>query len=201
MKTPHPRNFAMGKSFEAVVISLKNESDRGTVVLAVAWLDEALTRILSAYLKPINSSKDNFLQPGRALGDFGTKIILAERLNLINAYVAGSLTTCRTLRNDFAHMASDLSFETPSVKDRVAHLFTLNEDIINAMSATLKEANLLHGYGEDTHINKMKEKFGTKDLFRFVCGFISSGLSGIEYGLKQSNPEYDKELLSKISNS
>lgn len=199
MSTQHPRNIAMGEAFKAIATSLNDESDRGTVVLAVAWLDEALTKILSAYFKPISSRKDNLFSPGQPIGDFGTKISIAERLNLINANLVSSLTICRKLRNDFAHIASDLSLATPSVQDRVFQLFKLNEEIINAMGETLTDSALMNGTDDTGHISikVMHERFGTKRLFQYVCGFINSGLAGLEYGLQRSNPTYDSNKLDR----
>lgn len=186
----HPRNVAMANGFESVVTALRHESDRGSVVLAVAWLDESLTRIIKKLLK--TADNETLLKPGQPLGDFGTKIILAERLQLINPTLVNSLNICRKLRNDFAHLSSNLSFETPQVKDRVDYLFTLNDLIISAMGETLSEAGLKLEGSKDNKISvkEMHQKLGTKQLFNYTCGFINSGLASIEFDTQQTTPMF-----------
>lgn len=185
-----PRNVAMGNGFQSIVTALKDESDRGTVVLAAAWLDESLTNIIKKLLKP--ADKEDLLNPGKALGDFGTKILIAERLKLINPTLVKSLTICRRLRNDFAHLSSNLSFSTPNVKDRVEVLFQINESLISVMGSTLLEAEMSFPGVENGELSakKMHEVFGTRQLFHYTCGFINSGLAAIEFDTKEINSSF-----------
>lgn len=186
---PIPRNIAMGNGFRDVVTALRDESDRGTIVLAASWLDESLTNIIKKLLKP--SEKEDLLSPGKALGDFGTKIMLADRLKLINPNLVKCLTICRKLRNDFAHLSSELSFSTPSVKDRVENLFTLNESIISTMGEVLLSsgAAILEN-NEKLSTKLMHETFGTKLLFHYTCGFINGGLAAILVDTEEINPSF-----------
>lgn len=192
MTAPHPRNVVMAEGFKAVAVSLMKESDRGTVVLAAAWLDESLTKIITKFLKPMSSSKENLLKPGKAIGDFGTKILLADRLQLIAPNLIQSLDLCRKLRNDFAHLSSDLTFETQNVKDRVQELFHLNENLLVTMGEVLTDAGMKIG-AKDKEVDmvtakQMLETFGSKLLFQYTCGFINSALATIEYDIKQHTP-------------
>lgn len=201
MKPPHPRNVAMGEGFKAVAESLNKESDRGTVVLAAAWLDVSLTKIIAKFLRPLTQSKENLLKAGQPIGDFGTKIILANRLSLITPNLTSSLTLCRKLRNDFAHLSSDLSFETPHVKDRVNELFNLNEDLIIAMGKSLISAGLIAGIDGSTKItaDHMMEAFGPKRLFQFTCGFINTGLAIIEFDISPCQSQFKGDSNNKTA--
>lgn len=195
MDKPATRNHAMAEGFRAIVTSLQDESDRGTVVLASAWLDEALTRIISKFFKPVSKNGEKLLRTGQPLGDFGAKIVLADRLGLVNKNMIESLTACRKLRNDFAHLSTDLSFSTPEVKDRVEHLFKLNEDMLSVMGQVLKDAGMPIGAGDSTQVTgeHMLKKFGHKQVFHYTCGFINSGLAAYEHDVKPSDPQFDGE--------
>lgn len=192
MTAPRPRTIVMAEGFEAVAVSLMNESDRGTVVLAVAWLDESLTRIITKFLKPTSNSKENLLNPGQPIGDFGTKILLADRLQLIAPNLTQSLSLCRKLRNDFAHISSELTFDTQHVKDRVHELFRLNEDLLVTMGEVLTKSGMKIGADDKESdvvtAKQMLETFGSKILFQHICGFINSALATIEYDIKQHPP-------------
>lgn len=193
MSAPNPRSIAMANGFKAVVESLKQESERGTIVLAAAWLDESLTKIISKYLKPITASKETLLKAGQPLGDFGTKILLADRLNLVHPSLISSLSLCRKLRNEFAHLSSDLSFNTPHVKDRVDLLFHLNEDLLTTMGSTLVEAGMIIDMKNPESISAkdMLGAFGPKQLFHYTCGLINSALAVIEYDIEPSKPMFE----------
>lgn len=193
MESTKARTVAMAEGFRSVVEALKEESDRGTVVLAAAWLDESLTRIIAKFLKPVSPVDEKLLKAGQPIGDLGTKIILAERLNLVHPDLLSSLSLMRKLRNDFAHLSSHLSFPTPNVKDRVSELFKRNEDLLLSMAETLIEAGMLAGPGKSGTITAkdMEEAFGSKQLFHYTCGFLNSALAIIEYDLKPSEPQFE----------
>ena len=186
------RNVTMGLAFRKIVESLKDESDRGSVVLAAAWLDESLTRIIAKFLKPVSGNKENLLKAGQPIGDFGTRIVLADRLNLIHPNLIQSLTICRRLRNDFAHLSSDLSFSTASVKDRVEQLFKLNESILVSMGQVLEDVGML-GPAAKTAITAtdMLHAFGHKQLFHYTSGFMNAALAVIEHDIYPNEALFD----------
>jgi DNA-binding MltR family transcriptional regulator len=195
MTSVNTRNVAMAEGFKRVTISLKDETDRGSVVLAAAWLDESLTKIITKFFKPVSANNENLLRPGQPLGDFGTKIKLSDRLRLITPDLISSLTLCRRLRNQFAHLSSDLSFNTPDVKDRVNELFRLNDDLIIVMGETLQNAGMTIKLGstEKLTVADMHETFGTKQLFHYTCGFINAALAVIEYDIQPSEAQFSTE--------
>ncbi|QKK98381.1 hypothetical protein GEV38_21505 [Pseudomonas sp. 13159349] len=180
------RNAAMGTAFRAVAQALKHETDRGTVVLATAWLDESLTKVLQKFMPPKSGTKDDLLGPGKALGDLGTKITLASRLNLIPETMRKSLDLCRKLRNDFAHLASDLTFDTPNVRDRVLELFNENSEVLNVMGESLREAgmNIDSLVEQPITLKSMMSTFNTKELFGYTCAFLNAALVALQIDIR-----------------
>lgn len=179
----------MAKAFEAVSHGLASESDRGAAVLASAWLEDSLTRILLAYLKQ-GSKKDELLSPGCPAGDFGTKIILADRLGLIHPSMRKSLDTIRKLRNEFAHISSDLSFDTQSVKSRTANLFYENRDLVSVMGKILIDAGLIKNSSDQITVDYMLEHFSRRQLFDYLIGFLNGGLALIRCHLQPAKQQY-----------
>ncbi|WP_157896949.1 hypothetical protein [Pseudomonas putida] len=193
---PKPANLQMANAFKQAAESLANETDRGSVVLAAAWLDESLTSILMAYMKP-TERKDDLLSPGRPLGDFGTKIALADRLRLIHPSLLKSLDMVRRLRNDFAHIASDLTFETSSVKDRVSLIFRENEDLLLVMGNLLISNGMVSvDEGEKVKIENMVKCFGTKKLFQYTCAILNSALAVVKHNLRPAVQQYNQDPLN-----
>jgi len=185
-----PVNRETANAFRVAAESLDNETERGTVVLAAAWLDESLTAILAAYMKPAEK-KEDLLAPGRPLGDFGTKITLADRLRLVHPSLLKSLDMVRKLRNDFAHISSDLTFETPSVKDRVALLLRENEDLILVMGNLLiKNGMASPPEGQELKIKHMLECLGAKKLFQYICAILNGALAAIKHDLKPADQQF-----------
>lgn len=189
---PRPADVKMANAFKMVAEALADETDRGTVVLATAWLDESLTSILTSYMKPAGKSED-LLAPGRPVGDLGTKIILADRLRLVAPSLIKSLEIIRKLRNDFAHIASDLTFETQSVKDRVQNLIRENEDLLLVMGNTLVNKGMSFGQENDLRIEHMQQRFGTRGLFQYTCAFLNGALAVAKFHLKPAEPQFTFE--------
>lgn len=165
------------ETFGKVTKSLSKESERGSVILAASHFDELLTRVISKYLVP--TKKEDLLIIGGPLGDFGAKINLAFRLGLIPKSIVRSLDICRKLRNDFAHLSVDISFETPRVKDRIAELLSLNANTLSVMGEVLKENGLqpFSTAADKISPKYMLEHMGTAQLFYCTCGFIASGMA------------------------
>lgn len=182
----------MAKAFETASRGLANESDRGAAVLASAWLEDSLTRILLDYLRQ-GSKKDELLSPGCPAGDFGTKIILADRLGLIHPSMKKSLDIIRKLRNEFAHLASDLSFDTQSVKSRTANLFYENRDLVSVMGKILIDADLIKNPGEQITVEYMLEHFSSRQLFDYLIGYLNGGLALIRCHLQSAKQQYNFE--------
>jgi DNA-binding MltR family transcriptional regulator len=92
--------------------SIKGESDRGCVLVAAAFLDEALEVHLRSRMSREGSVGPLFAGPLRS---FWAKIELCRALGLIEGSERDELTRIRKLRNLFAHTHKEASFDHPQV--------------------------------------------------------------------------------------
>ena len=118
----------VGQLFSEYMEQLEKESERGTVIVSAALMDEALEELIKAMLVPSPGKEDKLFDGAYApLDSFSAKIDFAYRLGIIASLTRDSLHLIRKLRNDFAHSALHMSFETNSVKNRIRELFKLNK--------------------------------------------------------------------------
>lgn len=110
------------QSLRKAVARFTRQLDRGTALVAAAWLDDALEACVRAAFRPDKGTADELFRPDGPLGSFSARIKLAYLLDLIEPLARKDLDCIRGIRNDFAHGRSDLRFTTPSVKDRCGQL-------------------------------------------------------------------------------
>lgn len=112
------------------------ESDRASVILVAAVMDEHLKKMLKSKLVQIRS-KDDLLFNGlnAPMGTFRPRIEIAYRLGLISRKMQKSLDIIRNIRNDFAHDIFHCDFQNQSVRDRLSNLI---EEMGPAVEITYK---------------------------------------------------------------
>jgi DNA-binding MltR family transcriptional regulator len=99
------------------------ESDRGSILLAAAYLDYLLADLLASIMIGTKDDLDALLRmPTSPLGTFSSRIRLTYSLGLISADESKDLHNIREIRNKFAHRLFGLSFATDSIKDRCKNL-------------------------------------------------------------------------------
>ena len=109
--------------YTSYVDEFKKESDRASVILAAAMLDDVLTEILKSILVSPSTKKDPLFDGAFAsFGSFGSKIELALRLGAISDKFARDLKMIKSIRNDFAHRVGGCTFEEQSTQSRVGDL-------------------------------------------------------------------------------
>ena len=113
------RQFA---DFQAFRRALTQESDRGCALFAAAFLDTALEQLVRASLLQSKKVDEDLLEGTAPLATFSARIKLSYYLGLISAECRAELDTIRKIRNDFAHDASLISFDTQSIADRCLNL-------------------------------------------------------------------------------
>lgn len=118
------------KEFMDFRISLINESDRGSVLMAAAFIEDKLSCLLKSYFIDNERVCNQLLNGNGALATFSSKIDLTFLLGLIPENIFNDLHILRKIRNDFAHTASQISFETPSIQDRTKALSTLSKVLL-----------------------------------------------------------------------
>lgn len=99
------------------------ESDRASVILSVAMLDEALATLLRSRLIAVTSADDSLLDGAYApISSFSARVDLAYRVGLISVQFCRDLHIIRRIRNEFAHNVSGCSFDSATIRSRVIEL-------------------------------------------------------------------------------
>ncbi|WP_143171677.1 hypothetical protein [Rhizobacter sp. OV335] len=166
-----------------VAKQLAIESDRGSVVLGVAWMEEELTRLLKARCLPSTKTDkgDELFGVSAPVGTFSAKTLLAWRLGLVSDETKLKLDAFRKLRNEFAHLRNPITFSTPNIKDRIDHLFGLNLDISagmwNVMLKSKDFAPVREKYKLSGGPEQLVKVLGPRSLIHFHICVVVAGLS------------------------
>jgi hypothetical protein len=101
---------------ESVLAEIFDSSERSATIVAAATIDDQLKRKLQHVLQPCdNPARDPLFDIGESpLSSFNAKIILAERLRIIEPEFARLLHRVRDIRNKYAHRPA---FTDTSVRD------------------------------------------------------------------------------------
>jgi DNA-binding MltR family transcriptional regulator len=130
--------------------SLSEETDRGCALMAAAYLDFELQRLLEAtFLENKKISKVLFDYNG-PLSNFSSKIDIAYMMGLISDLARRDLHILRKIRNDFAHRHEKFDFEQTKISDRcneLQHLNTLFET-----DSRGKFTNSMMGIAAEIHV-------------------------------------------------
>ncbi len=109
-------------SLRQTAATFTKESDRGSALIAIAWVDDALEVCLRAFFRDDKNIVDAVLQPMGPLGSFSSRIKTAYLLGIITASLYSELEIMRKIRNDFAHVRQAVRFNDQSIKDRCKSL-------------------------------------------------------------------------------
>jgi DNA-binding MltR family transcriptional regulator len=98
---------------------LQNETARGAVIIASAFLDAKLRNLLSKALIDDQKVVDELLgtedKPDRPLSSFSSRIKAAYCMGLISRGMYHDLEMIRKIRNKFAHKMHGYSFNEPEI--------------------------------------------------------------------------------------
>lgn len=99
-------------------VALQSESDRATALMAAAFLEDYLGKLISHHMIDDESINKTVFSHNGPLGTFSAKIDMAYMLALISPLVRKDLHLLRKIRNEFAHTAKPLDFTTHRIKSR-----------------------------------------------------------------------------------
>ena len=130
--------------------TIKAESDRGCVLVAAAFLDEALELLLRSKMKSeakiVKESVDPLLTGIGPLKSFWARTELCRALDFLADWEYDDLSQIRNLRNLFAHSYEQADFDDPRVVEMVMKLNAFGERIVPRGQAPkrpdIKEARL-----------------------------------------------------------
>lgn len=89
----------------------EDSPDRGLAISLPAIIENRLTSILRAIMRPDEKILNELFQPSGALGDFGTKIRIAYMLRIVEKEFYEDLRSINKIRNHFAHRLEIKSLE------------------------------------------------------------------------------------------
>ena len=115
------------KEFRVFLDKLREESDRGAVLISTGFLEEQLKQTLLAYFID-DKTLASLVEGGNApLGTFSARITTCYALGLSNEREHHDLNQLRRIRNDFAR-SMHVSFEMQSAIDRCKTLHSKAHD-------------------------------------------------------------------------
>lgn len=128
----------VASTFQEFMEIVRQESDRGSILVAVSMVEDVLTSLLKNRLIPSLDRNDELFDIGYApFNSFSAKIDLAYRTGCINQSVRRSCHILRKIRNDFAHATDIKGFSNGGTQDRIKELFNLNKEIVSSYEELL----------------------------------------------------------------
>jgi DNA-binding MltR family transcriptional regulator len=104
-----------------------NESDRGVALIATAWLDDVLEKLIRTGFRSEDKIADSVLKDTGGLSTFSARIKVAYLMGLLEKSAYLDLNIIRKIRNDFAHFRKPITFEDENISDRCTNLRTIIE--------------------------------------------------------------------------
>jgi hypothetical protein len=163
--------------FSKFLKQLGLESERGSAIVGAALIDDALAVMLKLQLTESAQKEDELFDgPYAPLASLSTKIDLACRTGLISPKVRTSLHIIRKLRNDFAHVALQLNFESPSVHNRIRELFNLNKETLDLLWRIIKDnyEDVIMDNESEHGMDNLVEKLGWKSTYELLASVIAA---------------------------
>lgn len=123
---PYLGSFSYVAKFFKVLTA---ESDRGMILAGAAFIDNALSRLIEAYLVELPNSKSqkNFFSFEGPLGTFSNRINMAFALGLIDLATRRDIKIIKDLRNKCAHLADEILIASDSISQPISELTCLQE--------------------------------------------------------------------------
>jgi len=100
------------------------ESDRGSALMSAAFIDDKLGQLIESNMVDNKKARESIFDNSGALGTFSGKITIAYLMGLIPKKIHDDIQLIRKIRNDFAHNASHVTFETGHIASRCRALKT-----------------------------------------------------------------------------
>ena len=165
---------------------LKNESIRGSVIIAAAVHDDILKQLLSNRFISCNNKSDYLFDGAHApINNMAARVDIAYRTACISKKMQESLHIIRKLRNDFAHLSEPIDFEYASVKDRTEYLFKLNSSFVELVWTDLrpevyKHAGVTNPPAMSSGIlDDMIKHAGYRHIFEILASAIAGSLADV----------------------
>ena len=106
--------------------TLSPETDRGCALMAAAYLDGELERLLRAAWVADSNVLNEMLGQSKPLGTFSSRIDIAFLVGLIGQQARRDLHLIRKIRNEFGHVAEPITFESQQMSSRSLEFYHTN---------------------------------------------------------------------------
>ena len=164
---------------------LAKESDRAAGIIAATFVEDRLTRAIKQRLRQSDARKSltsillaDIFRPSGPLGTFSTKNKIGYLLGLYQARFYRELELVKDIRNDFAHSLDTATFDTPSIRDRCAHLKIIEQYVIKLDEfRKMPETPWTTGTS-----NPQKYLSGPKNRYIYTCAQFSTLLNHMHEG-------------------
>lgn len=179
--------------------------DRGLILSLAAFAEESLGELISAFMRPVRSTKhllDGFNAP---LGTFSSRIHAAYALGLVTEAQFRDLEHLRKIRNEYSHSWKQLSFKDQHILDRIKALSYSNIDdsfpeteidkVRSSLSALLIE---LHVTTEQIRKNGRQASLIGTGLIAGVPGSVDSQISTCRTKFEEINSEMEKASEERL---
>jgi len=132
---------------QAIIEEIERQTDRGTALVAAAFIDARLETAIRTRLDPqAEKTIAKLLHHSGALGSFAAKIDLAHALHLYPITISNMLHEIRDIRNQFAHERTPLEFNSP-------HIRRSCEKLLRHLR--------VYSFHSLSHIGLLEQKFGS----------------------------------------
>lgn len=179
------KNERMAENMQTFYFQMKEESDRGAVIVSAALIDEILLEILKKRLLPASNPKNDELFKNGSLTDFGARAHLAYRIGLIRKSARDSLLRIAQIRNTFAHISDHRGFSDQKTQDQIRDLAKLNWDVLQLMADALQIDNKT--------ANELIERLGWRKFTQLTFASVAAGLAYTLETVNQMLPLYKGE--------
>jgi DNA-binding MltR family transcriptional regulator len=163
-KKRHSDPADMQSEASGVSKSLTSESDRGLALIAAAYFDATLRRMLLAHFESTGQKSGKLIDPlfegFGPLSSFSSKIGVCYAFNLIGYTLAKDLHLIRKIRNDFAHSLSEKDFEDPAINKLIDQLW---QSVLLSTSSKHDEGDV-----------KELALYTSKQRFSYILGCLTS---------------------------
>lgn len=119
-----PEEFMIKRMQEVLAFrkALTKETDRGCALFATSYLDKALSDLLSCALAYDKKIENDLFCGNAPLSSFSSRIKLAFYLGKISKVERRDLDLLRKIRNEFAHHANEIDFESEKIRSQCREL-------------------------------------------------------------------------------
>jgi DNA-binding MltR family transcriptional regulator len=101
---------------------LTDETDRGCALYASAFLDKALSELISTFLVDDKKKQSELFEGNAPLSSFSARIKMAFYLGKISKIEKRDFDLIRKIRNEFAHNAEEINFDKENIRNQCREL-------------------------------------------------------------------------------